>query len=133
MTTHSLISIQLDNKIHVIYCHYDGNLDGVGKILSVFYNTVERAKRLIALGDIRILNRRLNDCIAYHRDRRDSWEDHKPIVCDNFRELLNMQRNHEYTYYFDGKQWLFLQRRKAQVWLEVEKELSISHNIVDIA
>jgi len=85
MATRSTIAIQLgEDEFKQIYCHWDGYLSNNGKLLLEHYNTSERVKALIALGDLSSLREELapkegevhsfekpldNVCIAYGRDR----------------------------------------------------------------
>jgi xylose isomerase len=60
MATRSNIAIENQDKtVSVIYCHHDGYIDGVGKLLQENYNTREKMEELIALGDISSLGKLL--------------------------------------------------------------------------
>lgn len=53
MGTHATIAIRhKDNTIDSINCNYDGYLSYTGYILENFYNTPDKAKKLIALGEL---------------------------------------------------------------------------------
>ena len=52
MSTRCRIAIEHDGKFESIYCHHDGYLEYVGKKLLKHYNTPERVRELMALGDI---------------------------------------------------------------------------------
>ena len=53
MATRSIIGIQNENKtITYIYCHNDGNISGVGKILFDNYSDENKIKDLMKLGDL---------------------------------------------------------------------------------
>jgi hypothetical protein len=54
MATRSYIGIYNSdsNTVDYIYCHFDGYLDYVGRILVDYYTDPERARQLIALGSI---------------------------------------------------------------------------------
>ena len=70
MSTRSFIGIQHpDGKVHGIYCHHDGYLDGVGATLAAHYTTVRRVLDLIQLGSLSSLGEDLDVTQAYHRDR----------------------------------------------------------------
>jgi hypothetical protein len=67
MATRSRIAIEnQDGTVTSIYCHFDGYIDGVGKILQENYNTREKMEQLIDLGDISSLgkNNRGNSSIS---------------------------------------------------------------------
>jgi hypothetical protein len=70
MATRSRIAIEnQDGTVTSIYCHFDGYLSGVGKLLKEYYTTQPKVKALIELGDISSLDMTPISTIAYHRDR----------------------------------------------------------------
>ena len=53
MATRSTIAIQnTDGTVTGIYCHWDGYLSNNGVLLNTHYNTEERVRELLALGDL---------------------------------------------------------------------------------
>lgn len=57
MSTRCRIGIELpDGKVRSIYCHHDGYLSGVGKMLNDHYQTAEKVEKLMDLGDISSLS-----------------------------------------------------------------------------
>ncbi len=60
MSTRCRIALRLEGctapSYHSIYCHFDGYEDGVGKILRQSYQTEERVKWLLDLGELRGLS-----------------------------------------------------------------------------
>ena len=52
MATHSMIGIIRKNCIEVTYCHYDGFLEGNGKILNTYYQNIKDTEELISRGAI---------------------------------------------------------------------------------
>lgn len=57
MSTHATIAIQhKDNTIDGINCKYDGYLSHTGYILENFYNTPDKVRKLIALGDLSVID-----------------------------------------------------------------------------
>ena len=84
MATRSNIGIlNPDGTVDYIYCHFDGYLEHNGQILQEHYNTENRVKQLLALGDLSVLgesigekqdfnNRVKGTCLAYGRDRGES-------------------------------------------------------------
>jgi len=69
MATRSRIAIENESGIvKSIYCHFDGYIDGVGKVLFEHYDK-EKLEKLIELGDISVLGTSTENTIAYHRDR----------------------------------------------------------------
>ena len=56
MSTRSRIGLKrADDSIESIYCHFDGYPEGVGKILKEHYDTLNKVKELLKLGDISTL------------------------------------------------------------------------------
>jgi len=51
MATRSRIAIQIGDKVHHIYCHWDGYPEGVGNELITRFNSRELAEGLIKLGN----------------------------------------------------------------------------------
>lgn len=51
MATRSRIAIQIGDKVHHIYCHWDGYPEGVGNELITRFNSRELAEQLIELGN----------------------------------------------------------------------------------
>lgn len=94
MSTHSQIGIlNRDKSITSIYCHWDGYLDHVGRILKEYYDTEEKVKELIALGSLSTLYPKIkpdpdkshnfdnpapDTTVAYHRDLGEPWNHTKP-------------------------------------------------------
>lgn len=52
MSTRCRIAIEHDGKFESIYCHHDGYLEYVGRKLFKHYNTPQKVRELMALGDI---------------------------------------------------------------------------------
>lgn len=60
MTGASISCVNSDGTVTSIYCSCDGYLSGAGKILSKYYNTYERVKKLMELGDLEGIGKYLN-------------------------------------------------------------------------
>ncbi len=116
MATRSTISLLLpDNTVRTIYCHWDGYLDNNGKLLLNHYNTEDKVKKLLALGDISSLGEtpdptlsthsfetpQQDVCIAYGRDRGESDVEAKdsPSFDDAQKE--------EFNYLFKNGKWYY--------------------------
>ncbi len=117
MSTRSAIILKLkDGTYSGIYCHSDGYISGVGKVLQEHYKTYDKVKELISLGSISQLCPNITPTtkehnfnhpekgvvIAYHRDRGEDWKHVKPINGNTIEKVANMIDN-EYVYVFDGK------------------------------
>lgn len=103
MATRSLIGIVNEDKtVDVIYCHYDGYPTGVGKMLVEHYNTEEKVRELIALGNLSSIHERIAPnkdekhsfdkpakgvTVAYCRDRGESWLDNATIRYTDTEEV----------------------------------------------
>lgn len=129
MSTRSLIGLLSENKkdIKYIYCHFDGYLEGVGNTLATFYKDIEKVKKLIALGDLSILEEKVDPdpnyphsfdgrydgsggcqedvCLAYGRDRGETGVEAKITTIDEYENLAKGCWV-EYIYlYVPGKGW----------------------------
>lgn len=95
MSTRASIAIFRPNgEIEHIYVHWEGQPSaGIGSTLIDHHNSEERASDIVALGDLSFLGRHLvpeegkshsaahplpGVTIAYHRDRKEPWEETKP-------------------------------------------------------
>lgn len=118
MATRSNIAIEnQDGSISAIYCHHDGYIDGVGKVLQENYNTREKMEQLIALGDISSLGKTIEETLAYHRDMGDKFQEpmqHKTVPL----YFENQNFDIEYSYCFTlGGQFLVQQSNSNHVAL----------------
>lgn len=120
MATSSTISVvNKDKTISQIYCHWDGDLDNNGKILSENYATLERVQELISLGNLSELDKHIhptgfnhsfdtpekNVCVFYGRDRGDS--DFEPNKYTSIHGYLNECPFEEFNYMFVDNQWYY--------------------------
>ncbi len=119
MSTRSNIGIiNVDGSVTTVYCHADGYPSGVGETLLNHYNTEDKVRELLKLGDLFILGSEIGEkhnfndfsnpswCRAYGRDRGEKGtkaRTHKTIedacsFCDN-----------DYTYFFNPAEnrWSF--------------------------
>lgn len=120
MGTHAHIGIKEDGVIRYIYNHFDGYPRHLGIILSEYYNTEEKVRELIELGDVSCVYKRVKPnkgekhsfehpvrdvTVAYCRDRGEE---------KRIRETLSMAefRKTEFNYLFDPKKggWVLYTR-----------------------
>lgn len=117
MATRSNIGIKnTDGSIEMIYCHWDGYPSHHLPILTGHYNTEDKVRELLALGDISSLaervkpnenevhtyNKAIDDVVvAYHRDRGE--ELHSAIKYPNLDAALSDKE--EYVYIFEDNEW----------------------------
>ena len=117
MSTNASITMKDQNKFKSIYCHWDGYITGVGKTLFEHYNTNEKVKQLIDLGNISFLEPSCDKpeghtfetpvkgyTVAYGRDRQESNQE--ATVHDSLKQVERQNRN----YYWDGENWYHLYR-----------------------
>ena len=121
MSTRSFIARELDNNLlEGIYCHWDGGLKGVGRILKNFYDQ-EKTKELIKLGNISSLCKKLNPetsfhsfdhpekdvTVAYLRDRKEK---------DNESVVLSLELPIEQICPYADVEWFYLLEKSGH-WL----------------
>jgi len=104
MATRSRIAIEnQDGTVTSIYCHFDGYLRGVGKLLKEYYTTQSKVQTLIELGDISSLDMTPTSTIAYHRDRGEDFNQ----STDKDVESFFIENYQDYGYLFTkDNRWL---------------------------
>jgi len=135
MSTRSNIGIlEKDKTVRMIYCHFDGYLSWVGKILLEHYTDESKVRELIALGDISSLCENVapppgmkhtydtpikNVAVAYYRDRGEPFEASSREYFTIEDARLYMQ---EYLYLFDvaRNKWFFTDGKIGLVELTEE-------------
>lgn len=112
MSTNATISVQVGNKIHSIYNHWDGYPSHLGKTLLEHYNSQELAEKLVSFGDASAIYESC-ECpeghsystpvegysIFYGRDRGET--DVETQIFDSLDEINKQQ----YNYFWNGKEW----------------------------
>ena len=87
-----------EGKIEAIYLHWDGYPSHVMDQLPA-YDTCEKVAELLALGDLSQLEPSIAECVAYHRDKEEPWEDIKTEVFDTVDEAEKFYGNtHNYLW-----------------------------------
>lgn len=87
MSTKSRIAYEeASGKIRSIYCHYDGYLRHNGQILFDYYNK-NNIEELLDLGDLSVLDKSPDSCVAYGRD----WGESDTEACEfsSFKEYAD--------------------------------------------
>lgn len=103
MATRSTIGIQNpDNSIDVIYCHWDGYYEGVGRILKTHYNSEEKAIELISNGNVSSLADDLDKTVFYGRDHKDTGQEFKKVNSKSEYKILHQ----EFNYLWINDKWL---------------------------
>ena len=100
MSTRSRIAIENQNgSVTSIYCHFDGYISGVGKLLKEYYTTQAKVEALIELGDISSLDMTPSSTITYHRDRNEDLCKTSYLCVEDLFDL-GFQSGEEYVYCF---------------------------------
>ncbi len=138
MSTRSEIGIlNNDSTVTSIYCHWDGYPEYNGKILSLYYKSEEKARKLIKNGDLSSLAENINPnenfnhdferpqdyvCVYYHRDRGEPWEQVKPrTYSDVIKWVKEIKKGwQEYIYLFKNGNWFFTRTNKIK-WQKLKK------------
>lgn len=116
-TRSNIAKVNADGSVNVIYCHWDGYVEGVGQTLAKHYTNPLKVEGLIALGDLSSIGKEVgtsNDfnnpnydiCVAYGRDRGET--DTEPAAFMSLEDYLNSVKNDvfiEYVYVFENGEW----------------------------
>ena len=125
MSTRCLIGIlKKDGKeeyVDYIYCHHDGYIEYVGKILNDNYNNKDLIYKLLNLGDLSVLgtepisnpnywkdlkeNYNENYCVSY-RDRGETNTDYKTCKLNEYNKC-GKDSWAEYIYLFKNDKWYY--------------------------
>lgn len=129
MGTNCTISVEVDGKLKTIYCHFDGYLEGVGKML---YENYDRAKavELVNGGNVSYVAKNVNPtththsfstpeedvCVFYHRDNGELWHVNKPVISDiGTDDAITGQ----YNYLLRDDGWYVNKQLRRNVWTKV--------------
>lgn len=127
MSTNAFIGIRENSSITYIYNHSDGYLEYLGRMLLEHYNSEEKAKALVELGDVSIVKEKLApaegtvhgfDCdkrqegvsVFYGRDRGEDWEWIKPTTIQN--TVFDEHSYYNYLYDVEEGRWLVFKNGK---------------------
>lgn len=109
MSTNALIGLQEeDSSVKTIYCHWDGYLAWAGRILLESYNTEDRVRELLSLGDISSLGESTEPSTAVAEYGFDYFVDERFRALD--KPTQNMMKGednfHTTAYHRDrGEAW----------------------------
>lgn len=121
MSTNAFIGIRENNSITYIYNHSDGYLEYLGRMLLEHYNSEEKVKALVELGDVSVVKEKLapaegtvhsfdydkrQECVSvfYGRDRGEEWEYIKPVTIQN--TVFDEYSYYNYLYDVEEGHWL---------------------------
>ena len=123
MATRSFISRATDDGFEGVYCHWDGYLDGVGRLLLEHYSDPDKLARLLSFGDISSLDAEVgwehdfddrdDGCTTYYgRDRGESGDHIQTKRYKSMDAMLQAadQMGCEYIYLFSGLTWSYAYR-----------------------
>ncbi len=138
MSTRSFIAKQVGpDAYRTIYCHFDGYLSHNGAMLIDHYNTPEMVDKLLDLGDISVLNKKLDPdpnlphsfdykkrqedvTVAYGRDRGEKGTEARVMTLKQLDDPNNWT---VFTYIFtEDNQWKYFVRNHSQEGLKDVKE-----------
>jgi len=130
MSTNSRIAIKRDDgTITAVYCHWDGYPEYNGRILCRYYETLEKAEALVALGGLSsirprlapdegethtFLNAKSDITIAYYRDRGEIFDS---LEYPNSKEYYGS--TYDYRYMFFSGRW-FINGGEVDTWVPLE-------------
>ena len=104
MSTRSAIIEKVGNDYYGIYCHNDGYINGVGKMLQTYYTNPAMVHDLIELGDLSSVGSDLIDTCAYHRDRDDAYS--KAFRSKSITALSKKIGHNGYVYLYENEIWM---------------------------
>ena len=135
--------LHADKSSDSIYCHRSGYPFRVAPILLHSYNDIQKARELIALGDISSLGNNItplddtrehtfdnpqeDTVVAYHRDRGDEWKYVKPMHAKTMRGLL-MNKAAKYIYLFDESTGAWIYSEGTNMYIENPKNGKLEYH-----
>ena len=141
MATRSVIT-KLDNKgAKAIYCHSDGYLEHVGRVLDGHYRDESKVDELLEHGDVSSLNENIGEklpfndymlfhekkqCRFYHRDRGEDKKEAATLGGEN--ELVKFATEKcdaEYIYMFAFGSWYVYDVYNNSEFVQLEEVLYI--------
>lgn len=143
MSTNAFIGIRENNSITYIYNHSDGYLEYPGRMLLEHYNSEEKAKALVELGDVSVVKEKLAPAegtvhnfdydkrqegvsVFYGRDRGEDWESIKPITIQN----TVFDEHQYYNYLYDVEQGCWLVSKNGKTFQGL-KETVAKHSKIE--
>lgn len=132
MSTRSRIGFY-DDEVGVVcsvYCHCDGYLEYNGKLLIEHYNSLEKARELVSLGDISSLGENLKPRSDFNPKGTRSYNhmDGSEVVVTRDYGISDYANSgfdcdEEYLYLYMFGSWYYMTPR-SQIWLKVADDLA---------
>lgn len=126
MSTRSHIGYVENNKVRVVYCHYDGYVSYNGVMLYENYKTLDKVKKLVEGGAFSSLVKNVED-INYYGD--ESY-----IQYDSIKEYLKDLQDDpfiEYNYLFINNKWIVMENSNPKTKIDLAKHPDILEYIKD--
>ena len=111
MSTRSMIAVQdADGACYAVYCHFDGYVSHMGKMLTTYFNSDEKAADLVNEGELRAIDVSAeNEVVLEHFE--EDFEKREIEYYDTVVDMLNAFQNsdREYLYIWDDviETWLY--------------------------
>lgn len=104
------------DKVIASYCHFDGNVDGVGAMLVHAYNSELGAQKVAYGGYLSSLteNHNLSRANAAHNDRPEAFQNIQEYLDEGFESS-----GAQYLYLWDGDIWFYAPRNKKFEEVEI--------------
>jgi hypothetical protein len=129
MGTPAVIAIKDGEHVTWSSVNYDGYIGHTGRMLVEHYNDAERAKALIALGDLSVLDKSI-ECpeghsfnkkvpgytVAYGRDRGETGTE--PLTTKSWLMFLIANKNIT-RYVFEGDTWYSVRQKDTKLSLSI--------------
>ena len=115
MATRSMIGyINRDNRVKLMYCHYDGDLKHNGILLQNYYNNMKIVKNLLKGKGVHFLT----ENIRKNRYYRNDYDVSNHLTLD---DLLKNYNEYPMTVYF----YLFHEKLNKWLYIDSEKEYPV--------
>ena len=105
MSTRSMIAIQdADGTCYAVYCHFDGYVSHMGKMLTTHFNSMEKAVELVNEGELRSVDVDKDGIIELEHFVED-FAKREIEYYDTMEDMLNAFRNsdREFIYLWDDE------------------------------
>ena len=137
MSTNAFIGIRENKSITYIYNHSDGYLEYLGRMLLEHYNSEEKAKALVELGDVSVVKEKLapaegtvhsfdyDKCqegvsVFYGRDRGEEWEYIKPVTIQS----TTFDEYSYYNYLYDVEEGCWLVSKNGKDFISLKEAVA---------
>ena len=130
MSTRAMIGMKMpDGSVEAIYLHNDGYVMHTGYTLATFYNTEEKVRALLELGELSAIGERLAPApnephsfaspsegvtIYYYRDRGEGLRPTSRYANPEAYLATLDETTASYLYLFDNVHWLYASQATAE-------------------